>query len=194
MLTQLSKVRERVGLTELEVQWDGLLTNAIKAVSARFDRHCNRTFARTVNATFEFDVRSTELAVPCYPVESVSKLEGKESEAAGWVEETEFDCVVRGGCVVSLAGGLEETGAVVGRLTYTGGYVLPGTAPGAGQTALPADVEDAAMEQVAFWFRNRDKLGLIRHWPKDGVYMVFEQLPMMTQVLAALRPYQRWLI
>jgi hypothetical protein len=51
-----------------------------------------------------------------------------------------------------LASGLDETGAILGRLTYTGGYVLPGTAPGAEQKVLPADVEDAAIEQVRFGF------------------------------------------
>jgi hypothetical protein len=34
--------------------------------------------------------------------------------------------------------------AGLGRVTYTGGYVLPGASPGAGQTALPDDLESAA--------------------------------------------------
>ena len=40
-------------------------------------------------------------------------------------------------------------GVQVARVTYTGGYVLPGATPGAGQAALPADLEWAAVEQVA---------------------------------------------
>jgi hypothetical protein len=193
MLTQLSKVRARLGLTELEVQWDALLTAAIKAVSGRFDRHCNRTFARTVNATFEFSLRERELLVPCYPIESVTKFETKESESGGWVEVVGAEHLVRGRCVISVTEGLDG-GAGLGRVTYTGGYVLPGATPGAGQTALPAEIEDAAIEQVAFWFNNRDRLGLIRHWPKDGVYMVFAQLPLLRQVLDALRTHQRWTV
>jgi hypothetical protein len=194
MLTQLSKVRDRVGLTELEVQWDGLLNNGIKAVSARFDRHCNRTLARTVNAAFEFPLRDSELLVPCYPIESVTKFETKESESGGWVEDAGVEHLVRGRCVISVTAGLGGGAAGLGRVTYTGGYVLPGSVPGPGQAALPAEIEDAAIEQVAFWFRNRDKLGLIRHWPKDGVYMVFEQLPLMRQVIDALRPHRRWCV
>jgi len=49
-----------------------------------------------------------------------------------------------------------------------GGYVLPGTTPSAGQTALPDDLEQAAVEQVAYWFRNRDNTGLLRSWPHDA--------------------------
>ena len=31
-------------------------------------------------------------------------------------------------------------------------------------------------------------LGLIRHWPSGGTYLVFTQLPMLPQVMAVLRP------
>ena len=80
------------------------------------------------------------------------------------------------------------------QMTYTGGYVLPGTTPGAGQVALPADLESAAVEQVAAWFQQRDRLGLIRYWPSGGTFLVFAQLPLLAQVTAALRPHQRWAV
>ena len=56
-----------------------------------------------------------------------------------------------------------------------------GTTPSARQAGLPADLETAAIEQVAFWFRQRDKLGLIRQWPHDGTYIVLIQLPLLPQ-------------
>jgi hypothetical protein len=37
---------------------------------------------------------------------------------------------------------------------------LPDTSATTGQTALPADLEQAAVEQVAAWFLLRDKVGL----------------------------------
>ena len=43
------------------------------------------------------------------------------------------------------------------------------------QTALPGDLEQAAVEQVAYWFRNRDTTGLIRSWPHSGTYEAFLQ-------------------
>jgi hypothetical protein len=57
---------------------------------------------------------------------------------------------------------------------------------------LPADLEQAAVEQTAAWFLNRDKLGLIRHWPHGGVYEVFSQLPLLPSVEAVLKRYTRW--
>ena len=56
------------------------------------------------------------------------------------------------------------------------------------------NLDTAAVEQVAVWFQDRDKLGLIRHWPSGGVYMVFTQLPLLPQVSAMLRPYRRWAV
>ncbi len=54
--------------------------------------------------------------------------------------------------------------------------------PGAGQTPLPDDLEQAAAEQVVYWFRNRDKTGLLRIWPHDGTYEGFLQSDLLLEV------------
>src|SRR5215471_7630746 len=176
MLTQLSTVKSRLAIDAFDVKYDDLLTIAIKAVGARFDKICNRTFARTVSATHQFEPCEIELAPACYPIESVSKFELKSTETEGWVEQTGIDYVIRHRCVIALR--LRLSGAsslALARVTYSGGYVLPGATPGAGQTALPDDLEQAVVEQVSSWFLNRDKLGLIRRWPKGGIYEQFIQ-------------------
>lgn len=197
MLTQLATVKDRLGIVPADTSFDALLTRAIEAVSARFDHECNRTLARTVGARQEFPANETEVIARCYPIEAVSKFELKVSETEGWVEQAGTEYLVRSGCVISLIQPLASQSAAessLGRVEYTGGYVLPGGTPSAGQTALPADLETAAIEQVAVWFQQRDKLGLIRHWPSGGIYMVFTQLPLLPQVTASLRPYRRWAI
>src|SRR5437667_8876688 len=131
MLTQLSTVKSRLSIAEFELQYDALLTNAIKAISARFDNQCNRTLARTVNATHEFDATDTEILPPCYPIESVTKFELKETESSGWVEQTNIDFLLRRTCIISLLTQLSTTNSQPSeaRITYTGGYVTPGTTP-----------------------------------------------------------------
>jgi hypothetical protein len=191
MLTQLSTIKARLGISPGDTTQDALLTKAIEAMSTRFDQECNRTFARTVGALQEFSAEQVEVCLACYPVETVTKLEVKGDETEGWAEVAEGGFIVRGGCVLSLSGALGSTWEV-GRVTYTGGYVLPGTEVGAGQTALPADLEQAAVEQVAAWYQNKDKLGLIRHWPSSGTYLVLSQLPLLPQVAAVIRPHRRW--
>src|SRR6266571_2474028 len=189
MLTQLSTVKSRLALTVTD--YDDILTSAIRAVSDRFDKETNRILCRTTTATHEFDATDSEILPPYYPIESVTKFELKSNETDGWSEQTGVEYLLRRNCVLSLRLPLGAS-RQLGRITYTGGYVLPGTSPSAGQTALPDDLEQAAVEQVAYWFRNRDKSGLVRSWPHDGTYEVFPQLDLLLEVRAVLKKYERW--
>jgi hypothetical protein len=191
MLTQLTTVKMRLGISEFEVKDDGLLTNFIKAFSAQAERECRRTLGRVADATQEFDGDAGQVVLESYPVEAVTKFELKSNEADGWVEQTNVKFVVRRQCIIALAARL-GTSCQIGRVTYTGGYVLPGTTPGAGQAALPDDLEQAAVEQVAAWYQNKEKLGLIRHRPNKGTYDQMAQLDLLPNVRTVLGRYERW--
>src|SRR5437764_14967172 len=102
MITQLSTVKARLGIDDVELRYDALLTNAIRAISARFDKECNRTLARTDDATDEFSGCDCEIMPLCYPIESVSKFELKTSETGGRVEQTGGEFLIRRSCVISL--------------------------------------------------------------------------------------------
>jgi hypothetical protein len=150
--------------------------------------------------TQEFDAADTEIITCCYPIEKIIRFELKRTEAEGWVEQTGIGYVIRRACVISLTAPLSYIPAIaaiepqLARVTYDGGFVMPGTVPGPGQTALPADLETAAVEQVAAWFQQRDKVGLVRYWPSGGTFLVFDPAPLLPQVRAVLRCYQRWAI
>jgi hypothetical protein len=109
------------------------------------------------------------------------------------VEQTGVEYLLRRGCVISLAARPRDCGQLA-RVIYTGGYVLPGTTPGAGQTGLPDDLEQAAVEQVSAWFQNRDKLGLVRHRPKGGVYEEFVKEELLGSVKGVLGRYERLVV
>ena len=191
-LTQLGTVKARLGILDTDTSNDALLTAAIDAVSARFDRECGRTLARAENAVYEFEPGQAEICPPGYPIESVARFERKTSESEGWQEiEPSPEYLVRKGCVISLLSGLGPGRGVL-RVQYTGGYVLPGASVGAGQTPLPADLERAAVEQVAYWYQNRDRVGAIRYWPKGGIYEEFADLDLLPSVRAVLFQYRRW--
>src|SRR5881296_597448 len=102
MLTQLPTLKLRLALDEFNVQYDTLLTNAINAISTRFDQECNRTLARTIDALHEFPADDLEIPVPCFPIENVTKLELKENENDGWTEQTDTQFLIRRNCVISL--------------------------------------------------------------------------------------------
>lgn len=198
MITQLATLKTRLEITPSDTTHEEILTRAIEAVTARFDRECNRTLARTVGATQEFRATDTEIIARCYPIETVIRFELKTDEAEGWIEQPGTRYLLRHGCIISLSAPLAFAPRVsfidpgLARVTYTGGYVMPGTNPSSGQAALPADLESAAVEQVAAWFQQRDKLGLIREWPSGGTYLALTQLPLLPQVSASIRPHQRW--
>lgn len=193
MLTDLATVKARLGIGAADVTNDTILTRAIAGISARFDLECNRTLARTVNATFEFAGDEVHLVVPCYPVESILSFEVKESESAGWVVQAEVEAIVRRRCVVSLPFAL-GTALQQARMTYTGGYVLPGTVPGEGETALPTEIEQAAVEQVAYWFQMRNSVGVWRSWPVNGDYKVYADPDLLPSVRAVLARHTRFLL
>src|SRR5436190_3287129 len=148
MLTLLSTVKTRLAIDEFDLTYDTILTNAINALSFRFDKETNGTLARTVNITQEFDATDTEVCLACYPFESLTRFELQTTEAEGWIEQTGIDFLIRNRCVLSLNLQLSTCNFQPprARITYTGGYVLPGTTVGAGQTAS-ADLEQAAVEQ-----------------------------------------------
>src|SRR5215471_6565054 len=130
MLTQLTTVKARLQILDTDNTYDALLTNAIKAVSARFDKETARSLARTENATFEFPADVREICPPGYPIETVTKFETKSTEAEGWQEKTGINYLIRSGCVISLNSPfsfLPSSAPSLARVTYTAGYVLPGT-------------------------------------------------------------------
>jgi hypothetical protein len=191
MLTQLATLKARLAIDDTDVTKDDLLTSAIKAVSARFDKETNRILARTSNVTYEFRADDTEIIVPHYPIENVDFFGLKSNETDGFVTVEDVVYLIRNHCVISLAQQL-GTWRQQANVSYTGGYVLPGTEPSPGQFALPADLEQAAVEQVAAWFLHRDKIGLELSWPKDGTYQRFSQLPLLPSVRTTLESYRRW--
>ncbi len=200
MITQLATVKARLAIPDIDTTSDALLTSAIKGVTARFDRECNRTFARTENALCEFDAAGTEVAVPGYPIEAVTKWECKTSESEGWVEQSTPLYVIRSSSVLSLRSPLvlDPSSFSLLRVTYTGGYVLPGASdppplrPDVPPVRLPDDLEQAAVEQVAWWFQNRDRLGLLRIWDYHATYRQFAEQDLLTSVRAVLTRYRRW--
>jgi hypothetical protein len=194
MLTTLTAVKARLSLAPADTTYDALLTTAITAISSRFDRETSRTLARTANATHEFDPLDTEILVPCYPIESVQKFELKATESEGWLEQTDVEFLIRRSCIISLLSpfSIQNSELSLCPVTYTGGYVLPGTTPTPGQTPLPADLESAAIEQTAHWFQTRDYLGLKTHWPSGGTHLQFTGLPLLPAVSTTLKQYERW--
>ena len=99
-----------------------------------------------------------EIVLDRYPVENIGAIAMRDNAAAAWVAQSgllyEVDAAAG---ILSLPGPLGSRWMKC-QVLYTGGYVLPGATAEAGQTALPADLESACLDQVAYWYQNRHSL------------------------------------
>lgn len=185
MLTQLTSVKARLGLPAFETGDDALLANLIKLVSARFELECHRRFARVEDAAFEFRGDALDLRVERYPVEAVTAFFLRDDATGEWIEQTGVaPHLAASRAVIELAVPLGPARSL-GRVVYAGGYVLPGNTPGAGQTALPDELEQLAVEQTAYLYENRNRLGLLSVGGGSGAIEILRDLHLLPDSEAA---------
>src|SRR6266480_1820316 len=160
MLTQLGTLKSRLGLELFDPTDDPLLTNLLKHVTARFVAECNRIFDYGAGLIYEFRANQLHILVDHPPIELVSQFHLKTTEAEGWILQSGIDYLLGPQkSLIELAGPL-GTSRQLGRVTYTGGYILPGATPTGNQIALPDEIELACVEQAAYWYQRRAQLGL----------------------------------
>jgi hypothetical protein len=192
MLAQLSSLKSRLRLESFDVADDTLLTNYLKHASGRFAQECNRIFDRAVGATFEYHAHEREITPDRYPIESVTGFDLKSNETEGWVPQSDIDYVISPEkCLIELATSLGHSRQIA-RVTFSGGYVVPGGTVGAGQTALPDELEQACIDQVVYWYQNRQRLGLLSTSGEGGSAQQMKTLDLLPHVAAVLKKYERW--
>ncbi len=193
MLTQLSTLKSRLGLDQFDTTDDVLLTNILNLVSARFSAECNRVFEYGADLTYEFRANQLSIIVDHPPIELVSQFELKTTESEGWIVQSPIDYLLSPKkAVIELVFPLGSSRQLA-RVTYTGGYILPSTTPTGSQIALPDDLEQACVEQAAYWYQRRAQLGLMSVTSGDSTVQHFQTSDLLPQVQAVLTHYERWM-
>jgi len=80
-------------------------------------------------------------------------------------------------------------------VTYSGGYFLPDQSP-AGNVqapALPDDLEQSCVEQCAYLYQNKERLGLVSVAAEGGRVQHFAKLDLLPSVASVLEKYERWM-
>lgn len=193
MLTTLTAIKARLEITTAAD--DAMITGFAEWMSAMAESRCSRRFARTEGDAYEFSAERTEIVVPRYPIEQVISLQLRENARAAWRSQSAAFEVVNESGIVSMVGGALGTRLQRARVVYTGGYVLPGTTAEDGQTALPDDLENAVIEQTAYWYGARHALRL----PSTGAALAAARekpsgLVLLPQVEETLSRYVRVLV
>src|SRR5436309_1712720 len=184
MLTQLSTLKVRLGIEAFETADDLILTSLLKHVSARFAAECNRIFDYGVGLTFEFPAEEWQIIVDRPPIERVTRFDLKSMEREGWIVQPEVEHLLspkRTVIALSLPLGAFNQ---LGRVTYSGGYVPPGVTPLGNEPLLPDDLEQACVEQAAYWYQRRGQLGLLSVSSDSGLVQQFQRSDLLPQVQA----------
>lgn len=177
-----------------------------RGIAGMIENHCQRKFARTVGDTEIAPGDRCEFFLQRFPLEAITAIHVKHSEADGWEEQTVNDFVT----TIDLVSGIVHTppGADVGRydsqvrFTFTGGFfweqVEPTgevgypTAQPAGSTALPADVQLAWLMQCRIAWQAYDKLGIeVTKAGESEVAGTLLQMKLSPVVEKMLRPFIR---
>jgi hypothetical protein len=160
----LTDVRQRVGYETANTTDDDLIIDIERGVAAAFDRYCNRTLIDTGASITEYYKGGADtLVLASYPVISITSVKEASdydfTNADALTVSDDYRSVDDKGILKRLSTRWldgEDTVQVV----YRGGYQLAGTTPETGETALPNDIREAAIQQVVYWLRRRHDLGL----------------------------------
>ena len=77
------------------------------------------------------------------------------------------------------------------KTAYRGGFVAVGATPAAGETALPAELTQAAIMQAAYQFRRRHDLGIVSAGQLGGSWTRNVQDELLPEVRQVLEKYRR---
>lgn len=194
MLTQLATLKSSSWLNIADTDDDTALTLLIEQVSDRLDEHCNRRLARSATATYIDRADRTSILLDRYPVESVTSFHVKSNETDGWELQSDVDYLIHAASgVVKLTAPLGNIHQQV-KVTYAGGYVLPGDTVESGQTALPSAIEHACIMQCMHLWANRERLGFGNISTAAGSQSLQLEFDLLHAVVAALAKYRRWRI
>lgn len=168
--SSLKKLKEQLLAEALRAgsKYDAPLLVLGKGVVGQFERFCDRKFLRVENATDVIAADRIQFLLSRFPIESLSRIELKDNEADGWVEQT----------IATLVQTIDAENGIVNlpdsadagawwaklRFTYTGGYWFDETEEGndalpSGATAVPDDLFLAWILQCKTVWQSLDKLG-----------------------------------
>lgn len=162
MLCTIADIKTRLGIG---AEFDSILTPIVAGVTGLFETYCNRKFIVPAAAVTEYLRGGIDLIqVECYPIVAITSVKevyapDTDFEAAeALVADTDYRKLSGGktGILQRLylawPDGLETV-----QVIYRGGYTAAGSTPGTGETAIPADLKEIAIQMACMLFKKRDE-------------------------------------
>jgi hypothetical protein len=194
MLCTLDDLKTRLGIGS---EFDAMLTRIIDSFSAIAKTYTGRTLlAPAIDATEYYTGVGNFLQVMAYPVIAITSVKEASdydyAAADALVANTDYRLVNAGlkGILYRLWTNWLDLPDCV-QIVYRGGYCAAGVTPSTGEHALPADLREAAIEQVSFIFKRRDDIGLSSNSFQGGSINVFSSMDLLPMVKQILDSYRR---
>jgi hypothetical protein len=194
MLCTLDDIKTRLGIGS---EFDAMLTRLIDSFSAIAKTYTGRTLiAPEADATEYYTGLGQFLQVMAYPIIAVTSIKEAAdydyTNAEALTANTDYRLVnagLKGVLYRTWGNWLDLPDAV--QLIYRGGYCAAGVTPATGEHELPADLREAAIEQVSFIFKRRDDIGLSSNSFQGGSINVFASMDLLPMVKQILENYRR---
>lgn len=190
----LADVKDRLGITDTEN--DQLINRIIVNIESIFNSFTNRKLLlNSTDETYYFtgDDRQ-KVILPRYPVVSVASV--KESYDYDFDNETaltantDYRVMTATGSIYRIATewcNYEDGVQVI----YKGGFTAAGQTPGEGETSMPADLREMAIEQVSFIYKRKHDIGLSAQSFDGGSINKFAPMDLLPLVKSILDKYRR---
>lgn len=191
----LDDVKGRLGETDTEN--DMTLVRIILGIEEIFNRYTRRNLIVSAADVTEYYTGSgNRLQLARYPLVSVTSIKQAVDYDFDGADALEADIAYRliGGGINGIAYRVHTTWFSVPdaiEVIYRGGYCAAGHAPGDGETAMPADLREAAIEQATFVFKRRDDIGLAGVGFEGGSMSKFSAMDLLPMVKRVLDNYRR---
>jgi hypothetical protein len=190
----LSDIKERLGLADTAN--DVALTRIIEGIGSLFDSYTGRSLIITAADITEYYTGcGPSLQIRRFPIVSITStkesIDYKFGDDSFLVVNTDYRIITGGrfGIIQRLwTNWLDLPDSI--EVIYRGGYCSADVVPGEGETALPSDLREAAIEQATFLWKRKDDLGLSSVSAEGGSINKFSDMDLLPMVKRILDRYR----
>jgi len=189
----LADVKGRLGITGTD--YDVVLNRIILGIENIFDNYTRRKLIQVAADVTEYYAGCGQyLQLDRYPVIAITSvkqaLDFAFDSADALLADENYRLLGTTGIIYRLYQdwySLPDSIQVICR----GGYCPAAQAPGTGETALPAELREAAIEQSCFLFKRKDDLGLSSVSAEGGSISKFSAMKLLPLVTDILDSYKK---